>query len=80
MARPFLGVKTWGELKTNIKVVLITILRFITYQVKLMINKPTERSLEWLPKVPLLSPDATLFVSFVADGRKNRFTHTRETF
>ena len=83
MGRPFLGVKTWRELKTpvfNSKVMLITILRFINYQVGLMINKPTELSVKWLPKVALFSSDATLLVNFVADGRKKRFTHTRETF
>jgi hypothetical protein len=83
MARPFLGVKRWRQLRTpvfNNKVMLITILRFINYQVGLMINKPTELSVEWLPKVALFSSDATLLVDFVADGRKKRFTHTRETF
>jgi hypothetical protein len=59
---------------------LITISRFINYQVGLMIKKPTGLSVEWLPKVALFSSDATLLVDFVADGRKKRFTHTRETF
>jgi len=58
----------------------IIILKFINDEVGLMINKPTEPSLEWLPKVALLSSDATLLVNFVADGRKKRFTHSRETF
>jgi hypothetical protein len=83
MGRPFLGVKTWRKFKTpvfNSKVVLITVLKFINYQVGLMINKPTELSVEWLPKVALFSSGASLFVNFVADGRKKRFTHTRETF
>jgi hypothetical protein len=83
MGRPFLGVKTWRELKTpvfNSEVIFIIILEFINYQVGLMINKPTEASVEWIPKVPLFSSDATLLVDFVADGRKKRFTHTRETF
>jgi hypothetical protein len=83
MGRPFLGVKTRKELKTpvfNSKVTLITILKFINDQVGLMINRPTELSAEWLPKVPLFSSDATLFVNFVVDGRKKRFTNTRETF
>ena len=83
MGRPFLGVKTWREFRTpvfNSKVMLIIILKFGNYQVGLMINKPTELSVEWLPKVPLSSSDATLLVNFVADGRKKRFTHTRETF
>jgi hypothetical protein len=65
MGRPFLGVKRWRELN---------------YQVGLMINKPTELSVEWLPRVALLSSDATLFVNFVVDGRKKRFTHIREAF
>jgi hypothetical protein len=77
MGRPFPGVKRWREIKTpvfNIRVMLVIILRFINYEVGLMMNKPTELSLEWFPRVPLLSLDATLFVSFVADGRKKRFT------
>jgi hypothetical protein len=61
------------------KAMLIIILEFITYQVGLMIKKPTELSVKWLPKVALFSSDATLLVNFVADGRKKRFTHTRET-
>jgi hypothetical protein len=83
MGRPFLGAKTLRELKTPVfstEVMLIIILEFITYQVGLMIKKPTELSVKWLPKVALFSSDATLFVNFVADGRKKRFTHTRETF
>ena len=83
MGRPFLGVKTWRQLKTpvsNTKVMVISILRFINYQIGLMINKPTGLSVEWLPKVALFSSDATLLVNFAADGRKKRFTHTRETF
>jgi hypothetical protein len=59
---------------------LITVLEFISYKVGLMINKPTEVSVEWLPNVALFSSDATLLVNFVADGRKKRFTHTREIF
>jgi hypothetical protein len=76
---PFLGVKRWRQLKTpvfNSKVMLITVLEFISYKVGLMINKPTELSVEWLPNVALFSSDATLLVNFVADGRKKRFTHT----
>jgi hypothetical protein len=49
MGRPFLGVKTWRELKTPVfksKVMLLIILKFINYQVGLMINKPTELSVE----------------------------------
>ena len=83
MGRPFLGVKRWRKLKTPVfkrKVISIIILKFMNYQVGLMINKPTEVSVEWLPKVPLLSSDATLLVYFVADGRKKRFTHIREAF
>jgi hypothetical protein len=83
MGRLFLGFKTSRELKTPVlhsKVMLITILKFINYQVGLMIKKPTELSVKWLPKVALFSSDATLLVNFVADGRKKRFTHTRETF
>jgi hypothetical protein len=83
MGRPFLGVKTWRELKTpvfNSKVMLLIILKLIKCQVGLMINKPTQLSVEWLPKVPLLSSDATLLVDFVAHGRKKRFTHIREAF
>jgi hypothetical protein len=83
MGRPFLGVKTRRELKTPVfrtKVMLITILKLINYQVGLMINKPTEVFVEWLPKVALFSSDETLLANFVADGRKKRFTHTRETF
>jgi hypothetical protein len=83
MGTPFLGVKTWKELKTpvfSIKVMLIIILGYINYQVGLMINKPKQLSVKWLPKVALFSSDASLFVNFVADGWKKRFTHTRETF
>jgi hypothetical protein len=83
MGRPFLRVRIWREFKTpafNSKVMLIVILEFGNYRVRFMINKPTELSVEWLPKMPLLSSNATLFVNFVADGRKKRFTHTRDTF
>jgi hypothetical protein len=63
MRRPFLGVKTWRQLKTlgfNSKATLLIILKFIKYQVGLMIKKPTELSMEWIPKMPLSSSVAPL--------------------
>jgi hypothetical protein len=63
MGRPFLGVKRRRQLKTSVfstKVMLITVLEFISYKVGLMINKPTEVSVEWIPKMPLSSSHAPL--------------------
>jgi hypothetical protein len=46
MGRRFLGLKTWGASKTfplNRNVVLIIIIKFDSYRVRLMINKSTGR-------------------------------------
>jgi len=60
MVTPFLGVKGWREFKTpgfNSRVMLIVILEFGNYRVRLMINKPTE--LFKPPKMTLFSLGAS---------------------
>jgi hypothetical protein len=79
-----LVVIIWAKIYSPVifisKVMLIIIWKFGNYRVRLKINKPTELSVEWLPKVPLLSSDASLFVDFVGDARKKIYTYTREAF
>jgi len=45
-----------------------------------MINKPTERSIYSLPKMPLFSSSAILFANYVEDGLKKRCTYISEAF
>jgi hypothetical protein len=48
--------KIYPPVTSNGKVMLIITFKFGNYRARLMISKPTKLSIEWLPKMPLLSP------------------------
>jgi hypothetical protein len=64
----------------NRSVTLIIMLKFGSYRVNLVMNKPTGLCFDWLPKMPFFSSCATLYAIHVEAGRKKRCTHIREAF
>jgi hypothetical protein len=75
-----MGVFKTPAFNPDPEVMLMVNPRLGNHKTRLMIHTPTERSNQWLPKMPLFFLCATLNANTVEDGSKKRCTHIREAF